>query len=333
MKKITFIILSSILLFSCRKEEDGIVDGPNLNDLFGPFAILTDIAPNQNTVNFSDGEEIFWNGTLSKNTDWVIRLEGQNSGAVRTITGSNQIISLDNSTWLGGANTFPGFSLEDVDVTISFPQETSVEPLTDVITITGLKIETGLQITNFEDGAGNNCEIFNQTTVSAGIICGDGQAASGDCYYSISGVVGWDWAIGSVAICPESGSFDLQNSASNLFFNMGFRAVDNFGPGNSFVLLWFDEDDNEDGVFDPNTEDRIAYEYWSEDDQWDLISLNYADLQFDALGNQIETNGNGLMEPSKLISINLFFLANPEGGLSTGYFDQVIFTTDGPYLP
>lgn len=321
------------MIFSCRKDDEELIDGPVLNDLFGPFAILEDIVPNMTTVNFTDGQTIFWNGQLSKNTDWHISFEGQVSGAKRVISGSDRIFSISNSNWEGGANAFPGFALEDVDVEITFPNEPDAPVINEVITITGLKVDDGTSVSSFEDGFGSSWGVFNQTTVTGEIICGDGQAASGDCYYSVSGVVGWDWAKGFVDIIPESGSFDLQNSPSNLFFNMAFRAVDNFGPSNAFVLISLREDDNGDGIFDPATEDQIQYEYWSPDDQWNLISLNYADLQFDADGNTIETNGNGLMEPSKLHSIELFFLANPDGGLSTGHFDQVIFTTDAPYLP
>lgn len=331
MRKLTFICLATLLLFSCRKDEEGVVDGPSLENLFGDFSVITDITVNQTAVDFSVGEDIHWNGEISKNTDWVIRLTGQTTGAMRTITGDDRIISVTNAIWLGGANNFPGFGLEDVDVEITFPNEENAPVFNYVITVEGLKIDSGTLASSFEDGIGSNWQSFNQAGVAGEIICGDGQAASGDCYYSVSGTVAWDWAIGSVMVVPEPETFDLPNSPSNLFLNMGFKVEDHVGQ--SFVLFWIDEDEDGDGVWEQGQEDRIIYEYWSETDEWDLISLNYADLKFDEFGEPIDFGGNGLMEPSKVVAINVFFLSNPELGYNQGSFDQLIFTTDGPYLP
>ena len=87
-----------------------------------------------------------------------------------------------------------------------------------------------------------------------------------NCYYKWSGLVPWDWAIGSVQIKAPGSSFSLPPNANNLFFNMGVKMVKNTGPENCFFQLWFDEDDNGDGIFDENTEDRFIYEYWYEND-------------------------------------------------------------------
>ncbi|MFT4900436.1 MAG: hypothetical protein ACI9U0_002240, partial [Flavobacteriales bacterium] len=97
---------------------------------------------------------------------------------------------------------------------------------------------------------------------------------------------------------------------------------------------WFDEDDNGDGVFNEATEDRFIYEYWYENDQWNLISFKYSDLKDDSDGNLLEVKGNGLPEPAKLISINVFFLANKDSGIkSEAYADHIIFTENETYKP
>ncbi|MCB0760032.1 MAG: hypothetical protein KDC12_00825 [Flavobacteriales bacterium] len=333
MRTFGIYIMLALLAVSCRKEDETAIDGPDLNDLFGPFSIVEEIKISHQTVNFPVDGNVFYSGELSKNTTWEISITGASTGAQRTITGFDRILSIENTAWNGGATNFPGFGLEDAYIELVFPDEPEAPIIRDTVTIAGTKIDDGYFITGFEEGLGSNWTVFNQTTVAGSIQCGSGEAAKGNCLYSFAGAVPWDWAIGSVMIRPDEGTFGLPASASNLFFNMGFKAIENYGPTNSFILFWFDEDDNGDGVFDENTEDRFTYEYWSTGNQWDLISILYSSLKTDAEGNPVETAGNGLPEPAKLVSINVFFLANPDNGFSEAQVDHLIFTTNSPYTP
>lgn len=333
MKQLFIFTLVMLAFSGCRKEDNEMVDGPNLNDLFGPFSIVEDLVISHTEIDFGVDAFVFYSGELSKNTDWNIHFTGSQTGATRTISGFDRVLSIDNAAWNGGANTFPGFGLEEVYIEVHFPNEEDAPVLYDTVSVLGLKQDEGYLITSFENGTGTNWVPFNQTTVVGGIVCGNGESAKGDCHYSFGGTVGWDWAIGSISVQNDEGTFGLPTSATNLYFNMGFKALENVGPTNSFIQFWFDEDENGDGVFDPASEDRFLYEYWSNGSEWDLISFVYGGLQFDAEGSQVDTNGNGLPEPSKLIAINVFYLANPENGFSSALVDHLIFTTNSPYTP
>ncbi|MEZ7930672.1 MAG: hypothetical protein QMC21_04020 [Flavobacteriales bacterium] len=333
MKKTTLVLISVLLIFSCRKDDSENFDGPDLNDLFGPFSIIQEIEVNKKTADFPVDNTLHFTGELSKNTDWVISITGASTGAKRSISGTQRVISADNSTWDGGANSFPGFGIETAYIEISFPKEEGSPILYDTVSITGSKVDAGYLITSFENGEGANWSKFNQSTVQGKIDCGSGESAKGNCHYSFTGNVPWDWAIGSVMIQPSTANFGLPASASNLFFNMAFKPIENSGTGNTFIQFWFDEDENGDGTFDLATEDRFIYEYWFEDTGWNLISYKYSDIQFDVDGNKVSTNGNGLPEPGKLMSINVFYLANKDNGLAKAYIDHLIFTTNKPYTP
>ena len=332
MKKVSSIAMLIFILLSCRKEDANNFQGPDLNDLYGPFSILKDFTINRTSVDFAGNQTIVFGAELSKRTDWEIELTGATTGAKRLLKGRDRIINETNATWTGGADKFPGFGIEKTYVKVTFPKEAGSPVIIDSINVLSEKIDEGVLITSFEDGLGASWSQFNQATVTGGIGC-DGSAPKGTCHYGWNGTVGWDWAIGSVMIKPNSGTFGLQASATNLFFNIAFKALENVGSTNSFLLFWFDEDENGDGVFDPNTEDRYTFEYWSNGTDWDLISKRYADLQFAADGSKVDVRGNGLPEPAKLVSINVFFLANPANGNARALVDHLIFTTNEPYKP
>ena len=107
MNRFLFFLIALVVFSGCRNNET--MDGPDLNDLFGPFSILTPITPNTNAIDFATDGDIFFEGELSKNTNWEINLTGATSGAFRKIEGFQRIISIENALWNGGANTFPGF--------------------------------------------------------------------------------------------------------------------------------------------------------------------------------------------------------------------------------
>ncbi len=338
MKKILYISSVLFLAISCRKED--VYDGPSLNDKFGPFEITKGLTLSQQTINFSTDGDLIFNAQFSKNVDFEIDITGANSGAHRKITGYGNVMSIDNATWEGGSDSFPGFDLEKAYIEVSFPKENTSETLKDSVVISGFKSDKGFLITSFESSATQNWSIdFNQATVTQSNICSDGLSAKQDCYYSWEGEVTWDWGIGGINISPSSGSFGLPANGNNLYFNMGVNFLDNVGlegssEASAFVIT-FQEDDSGDGIFKANEDDAYGYTIWSNPENigWELLSLKYIDLQFDANGNKIDVNGNGLPEPNKIVNINIVLIGNPSGGNTKAFADHLIFTTDEPYRP
>ena len=326
MKKLVYIFIA-LLIFGCRHKEEEF-EGPDLNDLFGPFYIISELNLSDNSLDFKNGDQLVFNAELSKRTPWVITITGLKSGAIATFEGKERIITSTNATWFGGADNFPAFNIEEALITLVFPNEEGSEIITDTVSIISEKIDAGTLITGFENGIGTNWG--NTFSNAPSTIKCDGLGAKGNCYYAWEGTVGWDYGIGSVIIRPDAGTFNLQANASNLFFNMAVNFINN---KDCSMILSFMEDENGDGIFDAASEDAYSYEYSYNKDGWDLISLNYGDLQFDAEGNSVEVNGNGLPEPSKLHGIDVIYIANPAEGSTKAFVDQLIFTVNEPYKP
>ena len=49
-----YILFILLILFSCRKDEKIKIDGPDLYDVYGEFAVLSDLNPSQTEVDFSN---------------------------------------------------------------------------------------------------------------------------------------------------------------------------------------------------------------------------------------------------------------------------------------
>ena len=331
MKQLLITISSIMILFTGCKHDTDEFQGPPVRDYFGEFYIISDLLPTTKVVDFSKKENVVFNMEFSRRAKWKLEIKGLSSGAVKTIENSSRVLSEENALWDGDANTFPSFGAELAAVKLSFIEEDSIFNQTDTIEITGLRADEGILVTTFETPLCDTC-IWSQTTVNARFTC-DANAAKSNCYFSFNGTVGWDWAHGSIDLRQYQHGYELPANASNLFFNVGLKAVESIGPQSSFFQFTFQEDDNGDGVFDPESEDSYVYQYWTETSDWVVHSKKYEDLKFDAEGNTIETAGNGLTEPSKLINIQVFYLSNPENGNAQAYVDHMIFTQNEEYRP
>ena len=328
MKKYFIYGLLCLGIIACNHKDD-IFEGPSLEDQYGDYNLVQSLSFSKSQIDFSANDQVFY-AQFSISVNWEIRLTGLTSGATKSITGKSKNIDAENGIWTGGAETFPSFGIEKCLVELTVPSKTN-DTIRDTFAITGLKVNSALNIVaDFENGIDSTTVEWSQTTVAQIIVCGDGNAAKGNCYYSLGGNVPWDWGIGNI-VFTNPGSYGLSSNASAEFFNMAIKGIK--FPGTSIIQVSFQEDDNEDGVFDDATEDSWVYQYTVVDSTWQLVSFSYSTLDTDADGAIVVTNGNQLLEPHKIYSVNAFQLADPNAGEVLTYLDQLVFTNGGPYEP
>ena len=340
--------LSLVALASCKYDSE-IFDGPDLNDLYGDFIIEQTFQANCDSVDFSILlQKVNFSAVFSKPVDWQITITGLSSGAIKTVSGKSKTIDVSNSTWNGSTTVFPMFNKENCAVMLSFPSEP--DTLRDTVKIIETKIDAGFLIADFNTGAPtgtSQISTYGQytsdpptplpPTPTAFIQSGASMdfkakntetVAEGAYYYNMAGTVNWDWAIGLIEFPASTYSltyFPLGTNPDNVYFNLLVWGE----PGISNALLQFSfrEDDNGNGVFNSGSDDEAVYEIkninWV---GWKLVSIKYS-------GTTLSTNGNGLYNPEKIVSMRAFLLADPSSGFSKCKMDYMIFTANKPLEP
>lgn len=349
MKKFLFAIPLLLIIFISACKHDDIIDGPELNDLYGTFKLLEPFQASVDSIDFSTGQTVYFSARISKLVDWQITITGLSSGAVKTIAGKSKTIDISNSNWNGSTTIFPMFKKENCAVMLTFATE--VDTLRDTVKIIKPKIDAGFLVADFNNGLPTGTQQISTygqyttdppTPLPAAITAFIQSGASmdfkakntelvpeGNNYYNMAGAVNWDWAIGLVEF-PASASglthFPLGTNPNDVYFNVLVWGE----PGISNALLQFSfrEDDNGNGVFNSGSDDEAVYEIkninWV---GWKLISIKYGDILLSS------KKGNGQYNPDKIVSIRAFLLADPSSGFSKTKIDYMIFTNGKPLEP
>jgi hypothetical protein len=326
MKKVIACLLIGAALVGCRKEEVGVTEGPNLVDVYGTFEIVTGLAASQTAVDFSNGETVYFTAEITKITDWKITITGQTSGAEKVIEGISNKLDASNATWNGSTTSFPMFRAETCDVILTFDGET--DTLTTTVTVASPKTNIGFILADFETGYLSGWSNFIQSGGNMDFnIKTDASSPQEGAYINMQGLVDWDWLIGLLdfnASAYGATTLPLTANSDILYFNA--LVYGEAGLPNSLVLFRFDEDENEDGTFDPASEDQYQKEIPIDWEGWKLISIPYNEL--DGGGT-----GNGAYNPDKLNKVSVLHLANPASGFAKSGLDYMIFTENGPLQP
>ena len=326
MKYNLFLLLLLTVLFSCRKDEIDIFEGPDLNDVYGEFTVITSLESSQPNVDFADGQTVYFTCEMSKVIDWQLTITGQTSGAEKLISGTSKYVDTNTSTWDGSTTNFPMFKSEVCNVMLTFNGES--DTLNTSVTVDLPKVNEGFVIADFETGWNSGWTTFIQSGAGMDFnIKTDASAPNENSYYNMQGLVDWDWLTGLVdfnATAYGSTTIPLSDNGDNLYFN----AIVYGDPGlpNSRVLFRFDEDENEDGSFNVSNEDQFGYEIIIQWEGWKLITVKYSDM--------VGSGGGGnIHNPDKLNKVSVLHLADPASGMAKSGIDYLIFTENASLQP
>ncbi|MFT5819248.1 MAG: hypothetical protein ACI8ZM_000471 [Crocinitomix sp.] len=331
MKRYSILILVALAFYACRKEEP--FEGPSLEEINTPFAVVTDLAVSQATVDFSAGEMVTFSAALSKTSAWQLRIIGEDSGAEKIVLGNSKIIDVSSYTWNGSTTNLPTFKTEMCQVQLSFPGQE--DTLFDAVEITAPKTNAGFVVADFDSGFNPGWTSFIQSGLDMDFqIKSDGGSAEGDAYYNMAGTVDWDYLIGLVNFNADAygaDHFPLNSNPDNVYFNV--MVYGEPGLQNSIVLFQFEEDENGDATFDGASEDMYSVEVLVNWEGWQLLSFKYSDIVALVDGMPAEAAGNNTHNSDKILKINMLHLANPATGYAKSALDYIIFTENGPLIP
>ncbi len=332
MKKIFYIALALISLWSCRKETVTF-DGPSIKEMYSNFSMLENFKSSKDSVSFANGEYILFTAKFNKMVNWKITVTGQTSHAKKEITGLTNAIDGSNGLWDGSTTYFPMFKAENCRA------ELTIEGVPDTFIVTtkikSVKVNTGLVIADFENGFNPLWTKFIQSGANMDFkIKTDTLAPQGDDYLNMAGTVDWDWLIGLIdypAAAYGSGkTMPLPTNPGNVYFNCLIYGVPN--TNESHVLFQFKEDENADGTITASSDDQYDLEVIVNWVGWKLVTVKYADLPCLNNGQPVTPNGNGQHNPDKIGKISMLHLADPKNGFASCKIDYLIFT-DTPLKP
>ena len=325
------LLLFTLLVFiSCEKDE---IEGPSLNDLYADLTITEPLRVVGDNADFGNNNRMHFTASFSKQVDWKLEITGSSSGSVKIITGKSNTIDQSNSEWEGSSSFLPFFVAEECSVELTF--EMHQDTINSQLTIQSPKQynnDNTVLITDFEGGFNPNFTNFFQSGCTKAL--STGGSGEGAKHLQQFGTCDWDWLIGYVDYFADFW-FDqntLINDPSRVYFNIMINGdstiSDVAGVPNSLFKLEFYEDEDGDGYYDANSEDRYDYEFDVDWKGWRMVSICYNDSEKLILTG----NGDGVRNPSKVSNVRTLLLANPESGFAKADVDFLIWSIGAPIL-
>ena len=278
-----------------------------------------------------NGETVIFTSRFSKQVNWEVHIVGQNSGAEKILTGFSNVIDADNGgVWDGSTTNLPMIKQEPymAYVMVDAVDTLFADTLGNMINVNGLRPVDAHIVSDFEGGLNPGFTVFVQSGANMRFdTVNDLKGAEGQTFYEMSGTVDFIFDLGNIMM-PKSSwtdtNFTLSENDQNVFFN--FFARKDVGIQNEILVWQFMEDENDDGVYDPNTEDLYEYVHTGLATDWEQISIMYSEIVNDTPA------GNGIKEPHKLFQIRLIPVSGQQEAFAA-YVDLISFTENAPLQP
>jgi hypothetical protein len=337
-------LLITASLVSCKKKQ---TEGPELNDLFGPFFIEDSLKVSANEANFQEGS-LHFTAKTSIRTDFKLEVVGEVSGARFVLTGKAKELDINNAIWKGQATSFPSFASEPAKVMLTYPGK-SQDTMFANINITKTKLHDTLLVesrvvSNFTNGRTALMPVIDRFPTSAPHSAFNSPVGNPYIYANgfLNATDGWGggyYVPAKVMSTPsvEVGGrhfVNLPNRPNDVYFNI---AVYNTGEISSFLIVALRQDDDLNG-FDEKIDNYFTYFIRLENapslgwevNTWRLFSIRYSDF---TSGN---INADGVHRPHRVAQVAFLHLAaasQPAGSTVSIAYDMPLFTIGRPYQP
>ncbi|MCX6182764.1 MAG: hypothetical protein NT150_12640 [Bacteroidetes bacterium] len=328
MKNLSFILIAFTavltLQFGCRKD----TLGPSIVGIYGPVTVVDPLNKSMSAVDFSKDETVYFTASFEKETDWVITVKGNTSGATKTFTTISKVVDKSNALWNGTADDVPSFQKETVTIFLTFKHTTDTFKTT--MPITGLRNpdKNGILITDFS--ALKSATDWPRDWPAVTVFDNSHPKADGGKYFYMSGTpwkhqnfdpklpiepyVNYMDIASNKADVNHGSTYGLSTDSNKVYFNI---MVYGNGPSDTWFLVNFWE---EGGVA---RHINIRPDWTG----WKLLSYTYAELL-----DNVSTPG----KPDKLDKVSFVLLSDqvaPYTNAVSVAFDHPIFTINHPYQP
>jgi hypothetical protein len=324
--------LALVALAGCDHATDP--DGPDLTDRFGDFNVLDALSVNRDSVDFAAGEAAVFTARFNKQTDWVLEIVGDSSGAVKRIEGFANELMEENARWVGRTTELPLFKAEPVTARLFFPDEEGTDTTTVSLAVATPRVYPGIVAADFEQGEdGFTEDIFLGNFEFEFDLTATGRsseipAGEGDQFYLFRSTgappVADPFFIGLIDITPGGGEpiFEVPTTVpDDLYLNFFLYG---FGTPNALAVPQVIVDANGTGNYEIDQDAAIPYGETPIDfTGWRLFSKPLSELG-------LTDEQAGQIVAIRMVVIN----EQPESGDPIEYgLDYITFTAGGPLEP
>lgn len=290
------------------------------------FSLVGDtLISNHNLIDFQIFTQ-FFKAKFSAKVAWTLVINGQKSGAVKSISGISLELDSTNTSWQGDSDSLIFFREGEkceAMLTISGKARTYKTSFSISKTpVFNCVVMDDFESPNDESGFVEIYEDEEDSLQTARLLdSSESIQEKGSLRLS-----GFDSNSNYWIETVSSNNLNLKNLAKGQTSNtlyINFFAKGN-AAGNTRIEFQLAEDENSDGLISTN-QDEVYKKQFTLNERWHLFSIKYDDFEL------ISGSGNGVKESTKLLKATLVLLSVPAGGQASCNLDFINFTFNKPF--